>query len=275
MNRLQDLRTPSPFDAVFQDNVDPWSNTEALMAYGTDRFIAGSGDGLTLQVYDFRWTRNYYHTTALPCLSQPPFPRPHQPFMQSLTTTTTTTTPPFKTRSHCDHVARLCCPWHSHAQSLYYRPNAKYFLNESLRSFRTSSVWSLARSSDVAPSLYVGVSGGVLEASLEPTPPEYPLTTTTTFTTTVVDPHFGCADWRAQAPPDSGYRAKPLVPALMETGDGYSFKGNDRSILLPGLLRYQGPREGCERGGLARHHRLDIGYQQDYDFEFGVGGGGE
>ncbi len=257
-DRLQDLRTPSPFDAVYQDNVDPWSRAEALMAYGTERFIAGGGDGLTIQVFDFRWTRNYYHTTGLPCLGQLPFPQPHQPFMAN-------PAPRPERWSQCDHVNQRPCRWHEHAQSLYCRPNAKLYLARAMRAFRATTVWSLARSSDVAPSFYAGVSGGILEATLEATPHDYP----PAAGTDVVDPHFGFADWRAAAPPDSGYRARPLVPALMETGDGYSFKSNDRSIVLPELFQYRGPREwkDARLGGLARHHRLDIGYQRDMDFE--------
>jgi hypothetical protein len=232
------------------------------MSYGTERFIAGGGGGLTIQVFDFRWTKDYYHTSALPCLDRSPFPRPHQPFLKEIET---------KHRARCDHVRNLPCTWHGLSNSLYYRPNAKYFLSESLRSFRTTTVWSLARASDITPNFYVGISGGVIEANLEQTPASYPAPAeagTTTTTTTVVDPHFGFPDWRASAPHESSYKTKALVPALMETGDGYSFKGNDRSILLPGLVQYQGPREGetGKQRALARHHRLDAGYHQEVDF---------
>ncbi|KAK4158339.1 hypothetical protein C8A00DRAFT_39321 [Chaetomidium leptoderma] len=252
--RLQDLRTPSAFDAVYQDNVDPWSNAESLMAYGTERFVAGGADGLTIQVFDFRWTKDYYHTAGLPCLARSPFPRPHQPFSKP-------PNPAPEDRARCDHVKGLSCSWHGLSKALYYRPNAKYFLSESMRSFRASSVWSLARASDISPNFYIGVSGGVIEATLEETPDTYPPETTT------ADPNFGFDDWRAAAPPDSGYKARPLMPALMETGDGYSFKGNDRSILLPALSRYQGPRElAASQCRLNKHHRLDGGYQEEVDF---------
>ncbi|KAK3899350.1 hypothetical protein C8A05DRAFT_46559 [Staphylotrichum tortipilum] len=265
--RLQDLRTPSPFDAVFQDNVDPWANAEALLSYGTERFLAGGGDGLTLQIFDFRWPKSYYHTAGLPCLTSAPFPRPHQPFLKPLLLDNTGGGAAV---ARCDPVTARACPWHPLSRALYYRPNAKYFLSESLRSFRAASVWSLARAGDVAPNLYVGVSGGVIEASLEQTPDGY--YPSPSGGVEVVDPNFGFADWRAAAPSASGYKARPLVPALMETGDGYSFRGNDRSILLPSLLRYQGPREKLG-AGLARHHRLDGGYQEEMDFRGGLLGG--
>ncbi|KAK4126897.1 hypothetical protein N657DRAFT_611021 [Parathielavia appendiculata] len=266
--RLQDLRTPSPFDAVYQDNVDPWSNAESLIAYGTERFVAGGSESFTIQIFDFRWPKPYHHTSGLPCLGRRPFPQPHQPFRRRLT-------PESRSRSQCDHIRNRRCHWHDLARSLYYRPNAKFFFSESIRSLSrsgSSSVWSLARGSDISPNFYMGISGGVIEATLEETPDTLPPDRAT------VDPNFGFDDWRAaggggggaDAAAASGYRARPLVPALMETGDGYSFKGNDRSILLPPLLRYQGPREWAgadeEVGGLRRHHRLDGGYQTEADF---------
>ncbi|KAK4249571.1 hypothetical protein C7999DRAFT_12591 [Corynascus novoguineensis] len=252
--RLQDLRTPSPFDGVYQDNVDPWSNAESLMAYGTERFVAGGADGLTIQVFDFRWPKAYYHTSGLPCLGRSPFPRPHQPFMK----------PPVAELQggvQCDHVMGRLCRWHTLSQNLYFRPNAKFFLSNSLRQYKSSSVWSLARPSDVSPNFYIGLTGGVIEATLEQTPDTYPPNTAT------VDPNFGFDDWRAGVPAASGYKGRLLLPALMETGDGYSYKGNDRSILLPALNRYHGPAEWmASRGSLAKHHRLDNGYQEETDF---------
>ncbi|AEO59037.1 hypothetical protein MYCTH_51812 [Thermothelomyces thermophilus ATCC 42464] len=252
--RLQDLRTPSPFDAVYQDNVDPWSNAESLMAYGTERFVAGGSDGLTIHVFDFRWPRAYHHTSGLPCLGRSPFPRPHQPFMM----------PPkaeLGGGARCNHVVGMRCRWHELSRDLYFRPNAKFFLNNSLRRYTSSSVWSLARASDISPNFYIGVTGGVIEATLEQTPDTYPPNTAT------VDPNFGFDDWRAGAPGAVGYTARPLWPSLMETGDGYSYEGNDRSILLPPLNRHHGPAEWMAfRGKLAKHHRLDNGYQEQDDF---------
>ncbi|KAJ4293937.1 hypothetical protein N0V88_005451 [Collariella sp. IMI 366227] len=223
--RLQDLRTPSPFDAIYQDNVDPWSNAESLMSYGTERFVAGAANGPTIQPF---MTLPNDHPTG---------------------------------RARCNLAKGLPCHWHELSRSLYFRPNAKCYLSDSLRTYRTNSVWSLARASDVSSSFYIGLSGGVIEATLEQTPETYPPTQPT------VDPNFGFEDWRAASKVGPGYKAKMLLPSLMETGDGYSFKGNDRSILLPGLLRYEGPRELPHlQAKLVKHHRLDIGYQRAEDF---------
>jgi hypothetical protein len=225
------------------------------MAYGTERFVAGGGDGPAIKVFDFRWTKDYYHTSGLPCLDRTPFPRPHQPFMK----------PPTHQpigRTLCDHNRGQSCQWHDLSRSIYYRPNAKYFLSGSLRSFRTSSVWSLARASDVSPNFYIGISGGVIEANLEQCPDTYPPDIAT------VDTNFGFDDWRAAAAPESGLKSRALVPSLIEIGDGYSFSGNDRSILLSNLLPHRGPRElARSKGDLMKHHRLDNGYHQELDFE--------
>jgi hypothetical protein len=247
--RLQDLRTPSPFDAVYQDNVDPWSDAEALMAYGTERFVVGGGQGVTVKVFDFRWTKRYYHTSGLSCLDRTPFPPPHQPFLRPPTTE-------LRGRALCDHARGLSCHWHDLSRRVYYRPNSKYFLANSLRAFSGSSIWSMAKATDMSPNFYIGISGGVIEANLEPCPDTYPPDTAT------ADSNFGVEDWRAAAPPESGYKSRALIPSMMEIGDGYAFKGNDRSIVLPRLLTFQGPRDWSESNGdLRKHHRLDIGYQ--------------
>jgi len=225
------------------------------MTYGTERFVTGGGEGPTVKIFDFRWPKNYYHTSGLHCLPYSPFPSPHQPFLKK-------PTDGFLGRARCDYLQSLGCHWHELSKRLYYRPNAKYFLSGSLRSLRNSSVWSLARGSDVSPNFYIGISGGVIEATLEPCPNTYPPDIET------VDPNFGFQDWRASAPHDSGYRSKHLVPSMMEIGDGYSFRGNDRSILLSNLLRHQGPREWSGfNHNLMKHHRLDNGYQDAVDFD--------
>jgi hypothetical protein len=257
---LQDLRTSSPFDAVYQDNVDPWQMAESLMSYGTERFVAGAADGLAIQVFDFRWTKGYYHTTGLPCLATGPFPRPPQPFMAHPISRS-------HGRARCEHHAGgLPCYFHSLSTTLYYRPNAKYFLSE-LRTYgvRGGGVWSLARGSDVSPNFYMGISGGVVEATLEQTPNFY---RPHGCIAGVVDPNFGFDDWRAKPPPESGLMSKPPTPNMMETGDGYLYKYNDRSILLPSLRYYQGPQEYL-RNSSTEHHRMDIGYHQLDDYTQG------
>ncbi|KAL2266086.1 hypothetical protein VTJ83DRAFT_5438 [Remersonia thermophila] len=262
--RLQDLRTPSPFDTVYQDNVDPRFTAETLMAYGTERFVAGADDSLTIQVFDLRWSKRPYHySAALPCLDRAPFPKPYQPFMEPPASS------PAKRRGRCDHVRGLPCTFHGLSRSLYCRPNAKFFAG-SRRTVHSLGVWSLARGSDISPSFYVGSMTAVIEVALEETPRSWPGTGTAIGGAfTAVDPNFGFDDWRASAPAGSGYRTCQLGHSMMETGDGYMFKGNEQAIRLPPLTYYEGARdlevpEPMER--LGKHHRLDFGYQQVRDF---------
>ncbi|KAK4199767.1 hypothetical protein QBC40DRAFT_175597 [Triangularia verruculosa] len=249
--RLQDLRTPSPFDAVYQDNVDPWVDAEALMTYGADRFIAGGGDGLTVKIFDFRWDKPYQHTSGLPCLNRTPFPAPSQAFLKN----------PASSIFGIEKCRQgLACHYHEFSKHIYYRPNAKFYLSRSLIN-SSASIWSFARGSDISPNFYIGISGGVIEANLEPCPNNYPPDQPTT------DPNFGFSDWRGRTADGSGYMSRQVSPALMEIGDGYAYKHNDRPILLPKLKDCGGPPgwKGSQLA-LSKHHRLDMNYQMDGDF---------
>ncbi|KAK4164549.1 hypothetical protein QBC43DRAFT_317712 [Cladorrhinum sp. PSN259] len=247
--RLQDLRTPSPFDAVYQDNIDPWTDAEALMSYGAERFVAGGGDGITVKIFDFRWNKHYYHTSGLSCQSSLPFPQPSQAFIEQPTSK-------IIGRNECDFRHASLCHWHEFSKSIYFRPNAKYFLSRALSTLKNSSIWSFARGSDISPNFYVGISGGVIEANLEPCPNFYPPECATT------DPNFGFKDWRARTHEGSGYSSRTLSPMLMEIGDGLAVTGNDRPIRLPRVYECGGPRNFAPTMMEAsRYHRLDINYQ--------------
>ncbi|KAK1776787.1 hypothetical protein QBC45DRAFT_452967 [Copromyces sp. CBS 386.78] len=248
--RLQDLRTSSPYDAIYQDNIQPWDHVEAILTYGTERFVAGAGNsGATIKIFDFRWPKPYSHTSALPCLGRQPFPRPHQPFAIPPNASPTG-------RPRCDHLAGLECHWHSLSKHLYYRPNATIFLPRGVPGHEHdrnnqhgfTRAWSLAKASDSAPNLYMGVSGGVIEANLQPTPPSpwkpveidriygynYPhLTGPLPVTHPALSRSKGAAE---------GYTTVPIKYSLMETGDGKSVEANDRSIRMP---RMMGPFEPC------------------------------
>ena len=267
--RLQDLRTSSPYDAIYQDNIQPWDHVEAILTYGTERFVAGAGNsGATVKIFDFRWPKPYSHTSALPCLGRQPFPKPHQPFTKAPNTSPTG-------RTKCDHLLGLECHWHSLSKHLYYRPNATIFLPRGVPGHEHdrnnqhgfTRAWSLAKASDSSPNFYIGVSGGVIEANLQPTP------STPSKSPVEIDPIYGYnypyftgplpvthAPALAQHHSSSfrnqhhglsgqtnqdvdvaqGYTTVPIKYSLMETGDGKSVEANDRSIRMP---RMMGPFE--------------------------------
>lgn len=264
--RLQDLRTKSPFDLVYCDNIDPWAEFESLLPFGTSHFVAGGAHDAAIKVFDFRWSRDYYHTAALPCSPKQPFPQPIQPFFN----------PPSllgKPRRKCDarHPGSRC-NWHELSRDLYYRPNVTFLLRRSLPpSQNYSGVWSLTRPSSLAPNFYIGISGGVVEASLS---------STLGITgggggggggdATEVDPVFGCT--MSQKDSGEGYLTVPLQDvSMLETGDGMMHTDNDRVVRMPPLrsrklskLR-RDDRENIPHELKARH-RLDERYQILSDF---------
>ncbi|KAK3342469.1 LOW QUALITY PROTEIN: hypothetical protein B0H65DRAFT_509570 [Neurospora tetraspora] len=261
--RLQDLRTSSPYDAIYQDNIQPWDHVEAILTYGTERFVAGAGNsGATIKIFDFRWPKPYSHTSALPCLGRQPFPKPHQPFAKAPNASPTG-------RARCDYLAGLECHWHSLSKHLYYRPNATIFLprgvpgHEHDRSNQHgfTRTWSLAKASDSAPNFYMGVSGGVIEANLQPAPsspsnpveidPIYgynypyftgplPVTGHPALSHSTFSPYSSRNQSQVNQGAAEGYTTVPIKYSLMETGDGLSVEANDRSIRMP---RMMGPFE--------------------------------
>ncbi|KKY39315.1 hypothetical protein UCDDA912_g00668 [Diaporthe ampelina] len=256
--RLQDLRTQSPFDLVYCDNIDPWSEFESLLPFGTSHFVAGGAHGASVKIFDFRWSRDYCHTVAMPCSPEKPFPKPIQPFLA---------TPSLSTRQHtkCEPQPRgRRCTWHELSRDLYYRPNGTFFFSKSLpRNDAYAGVWSMARSSSLAPNFYIGISGGLVEANLSSA------SSATGVGAVEVDPVFGCTVGRQD--PGAGYSTAPLEASLMETGDGLLYVENDRTVRMP-PMRGKGwnklrrdeyediPRE------LRARHRLDERYQIMSDF---------
>ena len=266
MIRLQDLRAPSSFDAIYQDNINPTETLETLLVTDQERFIGASGSDLTIKLFDLRWNRPYHHTSEITCSPHAPFPHVRQPFMQE---------PPEEaapTRGRCDQITASLCSWHTLGRLEYYRPNAKIFLVDTRGSQRTPTrrIWSLARPSQISPNFYIGISGGIVEASLEPSfqPPE--LTNALNPAEIHRDANFAFTDWDAhdQGEP-SGYTTRTLVPGIQEIGVGLASPHNQRPIKLPPLVSakewalevtsYMLPEP-------MRRHRLDRCFQRADDF---------
>lgn len=256
--RLQDIRTQSPFDLVYCDNIDPWSEFESLLPFGTSHFVAGGAHGASIKVFDLRWSRDYYHTAAMPCSPDQPFPKPIQPFLEP-------PRPSTRFRKYCDTLLPGSrCSWHEQSRDLYYRPNGTFFFSKSLpRKDAYAGVWSMARSSSLAPNFYIGISGGVVEASLSSTP------AAGGRGDAEADPVFGCTVGQEDA--GAGYSTVPLEASLMETGDGLLYTENDRTVRMPPMrgkgwskLRID-EYEDIPRDLRARH-RLDERYQIMSDF---------
>lgn len=268
--RLQDPRTPSALDTVYCDNIDPYSDFESLLPFGTSHFVAGGAHGASVKIFDFRWPRRYYHTDALPCGDMMPLPNPPQPFMA----------PPRRPRRcprHCDHVVAggaMSCRWHRLSRELYYRPNGKFFFSKSLpREHAYAGVWSMARASGaVSPGFYIGISGGVVEADLAVA--ESPEAGAAEMQ---VDPTFGYSPGLPNVDTDNklgaaGYTDYQLAASLMETGDGLLDLHHSRGVRMP-PMRGRGWSRITEKigvaapRGLVRRHRLDARYHVVGDFD--------
>ncbi|KAK2074682.1 hypothetical protein P8C59_008870 [Phyllachora maydis] len=261
--RLQDLRTPSPFDAVYEDLVNPDEPLDALLTYGIERFLGGGLRSPTLKIFDFRWTKGYYHTAGLPCTGRTPFPQPPSLFVQSAASSRNPHRIGEDTmlRSQCDPLGGAECRWHALSCAEHYRPNATIYLSNSLPvSHGHAGVWTLAKGSDAAPNFYVGISGGIVEADLAQGVPESISNLPGAEDVDEdVDPNFGFAMQRPekggqQAAPATQHRLSKLSRySLMETGHGRAIPQKDRSFRLPAVLvsdSFQG-RTRCE------HDRLD------------------
>ncbi|KXJ89799.1 f-box domain-containing protein, partial [Microdochium bolleyi] len=153
--RLQDLRTRQPFDRIYQDHFEPTTPSSSLISFGLERFVAGSARASVLKIFDFRWSRGYQYTDALPCSDDPPYPESRSPTM--------TATPYQPTNDRCDHLAGSRCCWHALSSHSFYRPNINVYLNVR----RESPIHTLARASDVSSTLYAGLSATLVEMNLK------------------------------------------------------------------------------------------------------------
>ncbi|OTB03617.1 hypothetical protein M426DRAFT_321541 [Hypoxylon sp. CI-4A] len=200
--RLQDLRSPSPVDKVFQDNFEINAPVNALLSRGLERFVAGSASSPLLKVFDFRWPKNYYHTEALPCSGDIPYPLPRPPTLEC---------PPWLPHhSLCDHVAGLKCRWHVLSRHDFYRPNFNMWLPAN----GASSVYTLASPSDDSPTIFAGLTGALAEITPQSSKRLSPATGNSTYIR-----HIG-----------------QLVP-FIETGAGFELEDVARAQRMPEMHR--------------------------------------
>lgn len=303
--RLQDLRTPSPLDLVYCDNFEPWTTLGSLLPFGTSHFVAAGGHSALVKIFDFRWSRPYHHTNALPCSPKAPLPRTHQPFTRAPPDpgpSATVCRSSLLSSSPCLLAKEAAsCRWHELSRTLYHRPNGTFFLSNSLpyRGY-DAGVWSLARASpSLSPNFYMGISGGVVEASLSVASSRY-----TTCPDLEVDPHFG---YRLEPPNmtannDDGSAVNCFQPtanadlishdqsnmgaqytryclhatAFMEKGDGLRDKNYERNVRMPPIRGKEWiwqlpPKDKEEKEGipeeLVRRNRLDPRFHMWADYE--------
>ncbi|KAI4865928.1 hypothetical protein F4820DRAFT_418559 [Hypoxylon rubiginosum] len=279
--RLQDLRTPSHIDKVFQDNFDLTTPINSLLSYGLERFVAGSAYSPVLKIFDYRWPKGYYHTESLPCGNNRPYPTPRPP--------TIVTEPYFPDdRSICDHVAGRSCRWHALSRHDFYRPNTTLYIPV-FSVTETSPVYSLASPSDDSPSLFAGLSGRLMEMTAKSSSasidrrPAAAATATATATATrhiAVDRRGSGTDGNNQQGQSSNnnnsmYRRARHQVAFLETGSGFPVEDVAQAQRVPRMHRQAFVREGRGKikgkglgrlpGGTSRwqtRHRFDEWLQE-------------
>ena len=212
--RLQDVRTPAAYDSIYQDHFEVVAPMGPLLAYGMERFIAGSARSPTIKIFDYRWTKAYSYTDALPCNEQPMIPKP-----KSLTLTPSPTVP---NRSRCDHLLNLPCNLHALARSDFLRPSCSVYLSVPEYKSSATPIYSLAKSSSLATTVYAGLTGELIRMSLIDR--EAQLTERL------------CMD-RMVKEDRAGYEYTESLTSFVETGDGLALSDISKTSRLPALFK--------------------------------------
>ena len=152
--RLTDIRTPSSYDAVYCDPLQPYDPGSALLTYGTERFVAGSHMRPDLCFFDFRQPKAYHWTNAYSCSSTLPYPAPPLGAGEQLVDGD------LKTGcDRCDPRRGAMCLWHAQSRSHRFRPDATMMNGSSTY----DGVFSLAKASDLSDRFYCGMRACVTE----------------------------------------------------------------------------------------------------------------
>lgn len=211
--RLQDMRTPSAIDTIYQDHFELISPIGPLLTDGEQRFIAGSARTSVVKVFDYRWTKSYCYTDAMPCSASPlgPAPKP----------LTWATPPRSNQRERCCYAAGKECARHLLAKTDFYRPNCNIYLPNIYQD--TSPVYSLARASDMSPNIYAGLSGELVTMSLRD---QVAAEKETAF--------MQKRNHKLLA----GYAYHESLTSLVETGDGIALKDISESVRVPAVRKH-------------------------------------
>ncbi|KAJ3473059.1 hypothetical protein NLG97_g10539 [Lecanicillium saksenae] len=211
--RLQDMRTPSAVDTIYQDHFELTTPTGPLLADGTQRFIAGSARTSVVKIFDYRWTKSYHYTDAMPCSKSPlgPTPKP----------LTWASTPSNNRRERCCYTSGKECARHMLAKTDFYRPNCNIYLPNIYQD--KSPVYSLARASATSPNVYAGLSGELVTMSLRD---QVAAEKETVF--------MQKRTRKALA----GYTYHEALTSLVETGDGIALNDISESQRVPAVRKH-------------------------------------
>lgn len=210
--RLQDLRTPCHYDTIYQDHFEVLTPVGPLTSYGMERFIAGSARTASLKIFDFRWTKPYHYTDALPCdrVSLAPTPRPP----------TMVAAPSFLDHRKCNHLLGRLCRCHALAKTDFYRPNCNVYLPVSYQ--LVSPIYSLAKSSELSATVYAGMTGELIALSTRDQGERL---------------GKGMNTQRRMGQDRAGYVYRESLISIIETGDGIALNDISKSQRVPEIRK--------------------------------------
>ncbi|ETS78089.1 hypothetical protein PFICI_10151 [Pestalotiopsis fici W106-1] len=230
--RLQDLRSSSAIDTIYQDHFEVMTPVGPLLSHGLERFIAGSARTSSLKIFDFRWTKGYNYTEALPCSERPLEPLPKPPTMIDC--------PSHMATRRCNHRLGLSCNRHALARTDFYRPNCNLYLP--VINQYASPIYSLAKPSDLSSNIYAGLAGQLVRVGLRGNI-DFMISENTLERVNFKRDH-------------AGYSYHESSISIIETGDGLALNDISKSQRVPEIRKQsRAPTRPISKAG---KYRLDL-----------------
>ncbi|KZZ96735.1 WD40/YVTN repeat-like-containing domain protein [Moelleriella libera RCEF 2490] len=162
--RLIDVRTPASWDAVYRDTFQPFHAGGPLLVYGTERFLTGDMPGPTLRIFDFRFDKPYFHTSAMACSSEIPDAKSgRKKLFRGLDNPPREPEPEPARIAQCEPANGISCTWHKRCASQNFRQDSTIWA----LGRHSDCVFSMAKTSDLSDTFYLGLRGAVIEARLQ------------------------------------------------------------------------------------------------------------
>ncbi|PNH44409.1 hypothetical protein VD0003_g9429 [Verticillium dahliae] len=165
--RLTDLRSPRAADALFRDRAyQPDEPLSSLLAWGGERFVAGSNEHAHLKMFDVRrpGVGYAYAEAAAPCRARGPVPAPAATAAAAAVSATAV---PTGRGARCHALSGRRCGFHACVRHTLYRPSSVVILQpRPAARTRPARVHALAKAGDASGSFYVGLPGAVAEMRL-------------------------------------------------------------------------------------------------------------
>ena len=142
---------------MYRDRFQPYEPGSSLLVYGTERFVAGSNTAPDIRLFDFRYPKPYYYTSALPC--SPGHPEPVPKDAQKSWTPEPVLNGNSRPCNFRDHT----CPWHKLSRTDQWRPDATLHVGHQVY----DRIYCLSKASDISNTIYCGLRGAFMEMNIQ------------------------------------------------------------------------------------------------------------